>query len=91
MLHDLWLFSISGGVPRRSLAVAAVVGSMLTLINQYDALFGAVAFSWLKAALTYCVPYLVSTYGAVTAKLHAKSHAKLHARRTAERAQAKVQ
>ncbi len=49
-------------------ARALVVGSFLTLINQYDALLGQTAFNWYKAALTYCVPYLVSTYGAVTAK-----------------------
>src|SRR5271155_3222813 len=42
--------------------------SLLTLVNQYDALLGQIAFNWYKAALTYCGPYLVSTYGAVTAK-----------------------
>ena len=68
MLAKIWKLSTSGGVPRRSLVIALIVGSLLTLINQYDALLGTVAFNWYKAALTYCVPYLVSTYGAVTVK-----------------------
>lgn len=72
MWKDIWRFATTGGVPQRSLLVALIVGSVLTLINQYDALLGAVAFNWLKAGLTCCVPYAVSTYGAVTAKLHAK-------------------
>lgn len=59
---------MSGGVPKRSLVIALIVGSCLTLINQYHALLGQIAFNWYKACLTYCVPYLVSTYGAVTAK-----------------------
>jgi len=68
MLGKIWRLSTTDGVPMRSLLIAIVVGSLLTLINQYDALLGTVAFNWYKAALTYCVPYLVSTYGAVTAK-----------------------
>ncbi len=68
MLGKVWRLGSTGGVPKRSFIIAAIVGSILTLINQYDAMFGLVAFSWLKAGLTYCVPYLVSTYGAVTAK-----------------------
>jgi hypothetical protein len=59
----------SGGVPQRSLYVAIVVGTILNLINQGDALFGAAPINWFKIALTYCVPYAVCTYGAVTAQL----------------------
>lgn len=72
MWKEVWSFATTGGVPRRSLTVAVIVGSILVLINQYDALFGGVPFNWLKAGLTFCVPYAVSTYGAVTAKLHAR-------------------
>lgn len=71
-MRDIWIFATTGGVPKRSLIIAIIVGSILTLINQYDAFFGPVAFNTIKAGLTYCVPYLVSTYGAVTAKMHAK-------------------
>jgi hypothetical protein len=64
-------YSCSDGVPLRSFYVAIVVGTILNLINQGDALFGAVPVNWFKIALTYCVPYLVCTYGAVSARLTA--------------------
>lgn len=58
--------ALSDGVPRRSLVVALLVGTVLNLINQGDALFGATPVNWLKLILTYCVPYAVCTYGAVS-------------------------
>tara|TARA_A100001037_G_scaffold206394_1_gene184654 strand:- start:11709 stop:11972 length:264 start_codon:yes stop_codon:yes gene_type:complete len=63
-----WALAVSGGVPKRSLYVALVVGPILTLINQYDAIpgFGERSFDLLKAFLSFCVPYCVATYGAVT-------------------------
>ena len=62
----------SHGVPRRSLYVALIVGTVLNLINQGDALLGAASVSWLKVVLTYCVPYAVCTYGAVSQALGAR-------------------
>ena len=40
--------------------IASVIGPLLTLINQYDALFGPVAFSLSKFGLTMIVPFCVS-------------------------------
>jgi hypothetical protein len=57
------------GIVRRSAILAVVVGTILNLINQGDALLtGGHLVAW-KIALTYCVPYCVATYGAVTARL----------------------
>lgn len=53
------------GVPKRSFIVALVVGTILNLINQGDRLLAGDP-SFVKLALTYCVPYLVATYGAVS-------------------------
>jgi hypothetical protein len=53
-------------VPRRSFFVALVVGAILNLINQGDALFARRALDWVKIILTFAVPYCVSTYGAVS-------------------------
>ena len=53
---------------RRSLAVALVVGTVLTLLNQGDIMWGSNwpnALYW-KIPLTYCVPFCVATYGALT-------------------------
>ncbi|MDB2705561.1 nitrate/nitrite transporter NrtS [Pseudomonadota bacterium] len=44
--------------------VALVVGSILNLINQPDALFGEQSVHYPKLILTYCVPYLVSSISA---------------------------
>ncbi|MEP3248161.1 MAG: methyl-accepting chemotaxis protein [Sneathiella sp.] len=46
---------------RRAAIVALVAGSILTLINQWEGLFGNALFSLPKFFLTYCVPYLVSS------------------------------
>lgn len=51
----------------RSLKVSAVVGTVLNLINQPEAIFGAEPLVLWKVALTYSVPFLVATYGAMTA------------------------
>lgn len=63
------------GIYRRSFRVAVVVGTLLNLINQPQALFGVVLLDSqgmhqldvTKALLTYAVPFLVATYGALTA------------------------
>lgn len=53
---------------KRSAIASLVVGTILTLLNQGDLLLsgqwsGAL---WWKIPLTYCVPFLVATYGALT-------------------------
>jgi hypothetical protein len=65
-LKQAFRYALSDGIPRRSLLVAIVVGTVLNLINQGDALLGAASVNWTKLFLTYLVPYAVSTYGAVS-------------------------
>ncbi len=53
---------------RRSIIAALVVGTILTLLNQGDILLSG---SWnnglyWKIPLTYCVPFMVATYGALS-------------------------
>ena len=58
-----------GPMLRRSAMVAVVVGTILTLLNQGDGLFSGSwdsALYW-KIPLTYCVPFLVATYGSLAA------------------------
>lgn len=56
-------------IVRRSLRIAAVVGTVLVAINYTDRLLdGTVStFDWVKMGVTYLVPYCVSTYSAVEA------------------------
>jgi hypothetical protein len=67
-------YALTEGVPRRSLIVAAIVGTVLNLINQGDRLFAAQRFDLVKLSLTYIVPFFVSTYGAVSFRLQADRH-----------------
>jgi hypothetical protein len=62
---------VDNGVPRRSFAVALIVGTILNLINQGDALFSGGSLNLTKLLLTYAVPYCVATYGAVSYRLAA--------------------
>lgn len=41
--------------------IALVVGALLNLINQGDALLLGGELNYLKIALTYCVPYIVAS------------------------------
>jgi hypothetical protein len=61
-------FRVSEGIPKRSALVALLVGTLLNLINQGDALLRGAHLD-LKIALTYAVPYCVATYGAVSYRL----------------------
>ena len=55
---------------RRTVRIALVVGTILTLINQADVIFGgdATAITWVKAGLNYCVPFIVSNLGLLAGK-----------------------
>jgi hypothetical protein len=69
----IWLCCISEGVPKRSLGVALIVGTILNLINQGDALVAGARVNLTKLILTFVVPYAVATYGAVSYRLRASS------------------
>ncbi len=53
----------------RAIKVALVVGTCLTVINQGDALLAGASAPelWWKIPLTYCVPFVVSLYSALSA------------------------
>lgn len=49
--------------------MSLIVGSLLNLINQGDALFGTRSVDVFKLCLTYMVPYCVATYSATSITL----------------------
>jgi len=58
---------VHGRVVRTAIATAAVVGTILTLINQGNLMFAGdwqADMLW-KVPLTYCVPYGVVTWSAL--------------------------
>ena len=64
---------------RRSLRVAMVVGSILVAINYGDRIIAGTLgpLEFAKIGLTYCVPYCVATYAAVSALLAGKSSTRM--------------
>ncbi len=60
------------GVPKRSFGVALIVGVILNLINQGDALLNGADLNLTKLILTFIVPYRVATYGAVSYRIGAE-------------------
>jgi hypothetical protein len=71
-LSQICLYCVSDGVPRRSFVVALIVGAILNLINQGDALFGRGHLNLIKIILTFAVPYCVATYGVVSFQMSRK-------------------
>ncbi len=53
----------------RALKIALTVGSILAIINYGDKIWGGqmLTTDWIKLAVTYCVPYLVSLYSGISA------------------------
>ena len=54
---------------RRTIRIALVVGTILTLINQLDVILrgDATSITWVKAGLNNCVPFVVSNLGLLAA------------------------
>jgi hypothetical protein len=55
---------------RQTVTIALVVGTVLATINHADVIFrgDATGATWLKIALTYCVPFVVSNLGLLAGK-----------------------
>ena len=56
------------GTPKKAIYTALVVGTLLTAINQGDEILSGLTPPIWEVILTYCVPYCVTTWGAITGK-----------------------
>ena len=64
-----------------------MVGTLLVIINQWEAVVGEASLDWLKVLLTYCVPYLVSTYTSVSKDMHIIRQARIAEQQVHEEAE----
>jgi hypothetical protein len=64
----IWEMIVGDGTPRKAVFTALIVGTLLTIINHGDVLIAGEFPPPIKVFLTYCVPYCVTTWGAVTGK-----------------------
>lgn len=68
--------ALSWPIAKRSVTVMLVIGTVLNLINQGDALLFSGPVNWWKVVLTYCVPFCVASYGAYCAFCTGKGRGK---------------
>ena len=66
---DFLQLAFGDGTPKKAFLTALVVGSILTSINHGDMILSGEYPYWRKILLTYCVPYCVTTWVAITGKL----------------------
>jgi hypothetical protein len=67
--RSFWRSARRPAVFRRCSLIAVVVGSLLTLVNQFDALAsGITAPKALAIAANYLIPFIVSNLGAMSAQ-----------------------
>ena len=64
--------ALSGAYLARAIVVMIIVGSVLNLINQGEALFQGAPLNFAKLLLTYVAPFCVSTYGTWSALIAAR-------------------
>lgn len=64
-----WTIATDRSVMLRAGKIALVVGTVIALINHGDRIVAGTmdASAWAKSALTFLVPYCVSTYSSVMA------------------------
>lgn len=67
-IYEFMQLATTDGTPRKALITACVVGTILTTINHGDLILKGDYPPLIKVALTYCVPFCVTTWGAVLGK-----------------------
>jgi len=67
-VYEFMQLATTDGTPRKALITACVVGTILTTINHGDLILKGDFPPLIKVVLTYCVPFCVTTWGAVLGK-----------------------
>jgi len=67
-IYEFMQLATTDGTPRKALITACVVGTILTTINHGDLILKGDYPPLIKVALTYFVPFCVTTWGAVLGK-----------------------
>ena len=65
---DFFQLAFGDGTPKKALMTALVVGTILTGINHGDVILQGESINYFKILLTYCVPFCVTTWGAIHGK-----------------------
>ena len=65
---DFFELAFSDGTPQKAVMTSFVVGTILAIINHGDFILKGESINYFKILLTYCVPYCVTTWGAIHGK-----------------------
>ena len=65
---DFFQLSFGDGTPKKALMTALVVGTILITINHGDVILKGESINYFKILLTICVPFFVTTWGAIHGK-----------------------
>lgn len=57
---------------KMAIFISIFVGTILTIINQGEAILGDAKINWFKVILTYIVPFCVSLYSSSVAQTDTK-------------------
>jgi len=68
-MQRLLKISLSHHIVVNALKIALVVGTLLNLVNQGDAMLRGGTIHWLHLVLNYVVPYCVANYSAAKNEL----------------------
>lgn len=68
-MRELLQVACSRRIALNALRIALVVGTVLNLVNQGEALFAGARVSWIHLLLNYAVPYCVASYSAARNEL----------------------
>jgi len=68
-MKEFWHLALSRRIVLSALKIAAVIGTVLSIINQGSALFSGHGVAWGHVALNYLVPYCVATFSAAKNEL----------------------
>lgn len=69
-MSELLQTALSRRIAINALRIVLVVGTVLNLINQGEAIFSGGAVSWLHVLLNYLVPCCVASYSAAKDELN---------------------
>jgi magnesium-transporting ATPase (P-type) len=57
---------------KTAITISMLVGTLLTLTNQGEAIIGDAELNWVKVIITYLVPFCVSMYSSHVALMDTK-------------------
>lgn len=63
-MRNFFRIACSRRIVMNALRIALLVGSVLNLVNQGEAILAGSGVSWLHLVLNYAVPYCVASYSA---------------------------